>query len=216
MGALEVKAAAQAQKKAQGHQIRMMKNAHQWEIGDLLAAGLNPILSATGSGPQGYSAAAPAVGGDQIASMAEGLKSGVTAAKEVAMFDSNLRAIRGQATKTEEEGAKAHVEEEFLSNTFIQRQMIMDANVSNAQELLRQNQANANTAEIETELQRSLLPSARAAAEAQSSRAGQTSKKIGTIMENITQPLRGIVGGSANIHRGTTTIKSERKQRRKK
>lgn len=45
---------------AQQHQIRMMKNAHQWEVSDLRKAGLNPILSANSS-PTAYSAQSASV-----------------------------------------------------------------------------------------------------------------------------------------------------------
>lgn len=50
--------AAKSQKRSQAFTRQMMKKAHQWEVDDLILAGLNPILSATGgSGPMGASPA---------------------------------------------------------------------------------------------------------------------------------------------------------------
>lgn len=57
------------------HQKKMMQNAHQWEVEDLRKAGLNPILSAGGSGATG-SASAPVVSahGDNPVSSAIGMR----------------------------------------------------------------------------------------------------------------------------------------------
>lgn len=50
------------------HQKEAMKNAHQWEVEDLQKAGLNPILSADGTG-----ASAGGVGGGSTVGMQSGM-----------------------------------------------------------------------------------------------------------------------------------------------
>lgn len=40
---------------------KQMQNAHQWEVADLRAAGLNPILSAGGGGARGGTMASPTI-----------------------------------------------------------------------------------------------------------------------------------------------------------
>lgn len=49
------------------YQKQMMQNAHQWEVEDLRKAGLNPILSAGGSGASG-SVGAPVVSSSRLSS----------------------------------------------------------------------------------------------------------------------------------------------------
>lgn len=49
------------------YQKQMMQNAHQWEVADLRKAGLNPILSAGGSGASG-SVGAPVVTTSRLSS----------------------------------------------------------------------------------------------------------------------------------------------------
>lgn len=55
------KAAIQAQERANQFTRDMMQNRHQWEVSDLKAAGLNPILSAGGTPSMGGSSAAQVV-----------------------------------------------------------------------------------------------------------------------------------------------------------
>lgn len=51
--------AQKAASKSRNFAKKVMQFAHQWEVDDLRAAGLNPILSATGGSPALASAAAP-------------------------------------------------------------------------------------------------------------------------------------------------------------
>lgn len=53
----DITGATSAAQQQYGYQKEFMQNAHQWEVADLEKSGLNPILSADGSGAQGNAAA---------------------------------------------------------------------------------------------------------------------------------------------------------------
>ena len=57
-GFMQNNATAKAAANAHAFTADMMKNRHQWEVQDLLAAGLNPVLSANGTLSMGSSAVA--------------------------------------------------------------------------------------------------------------------------------------------------------------
>ncbi len=80
---------------------RMMKNRHQWEVDDLRAAGLNPILSAT-KGP-------PSMGSPALMQIPAG--GSVTAAYRAGkLWEAELDLLRAQATATRAGAGKATAE----------------------------------------------------------------------------------------------------------
>lgn len=67
-----------------------MKNRHQWEVSDLKAAGLNPILSAGGTPSMGHSAQAP------VADVTQSVSAGVNSALAAKQLEASLEQIKSQ------------------------------------------------------------------------------------------------------------------------
>ncbi len=86
-----------AQKRQHKYVKKYMKNKWQWEVADLRAAGLNPILGITGRAPQIGPAGIPSTGGGDIA----GTAIGVIRAKE------ELRLLKETANRTAAEAVAA-------------------------------------------------------------------------------------------------------------
>lgn len=94
----------------------MMTTAHQWEQQDLAAAGLNPILTATGGTPGSYSAAALAPQGE-FGEITRNLEGSLSSAKQSAAMKPEIDLIKAQskqmralADKTKKEAEAAEWE----------------------------------------------------------------------------------------------------------
>jgi len=86
------------------------QNAHQWQVADLRAAGLNPILSGTGgSGAQTASSA--------IASQQDVVTPAVQSAMAARRQDEDLKLIQSQTAKTKEEEKVANEMQQTQRNT---------------------------------------------------------------------------------------------------
>jgi len=87
-----------AQKRQWKYTKKMMQTRHQWEVADLIAAGLNPILGYVGSkgGPPLGSVGIPSIAGGQ----------GTTALSAMKLR-SELRLLQSSADKLDAEAAKA-------------------------------------------------------------------------------------------------------------
>ncbi len=91
-------AAGVASKIAWKRTKRILKNRHQWEVADLIAAGLNPILSAT-KGPGGISGVGPQniPGGGPIGTTA---LAGMKLKSELLLLDRQAEALSATAAES--------------------------------------------------------------------------------------------------------------------
>lgn len=80
-----------AQSNAQQFTLSQMQNAHQWEVADLRAAGLNPALSATGGASLGGSPIAATPASHSISSPALDLMSIANAYQDIQNKDQELQ-----------------------------------------------------------------------------------------------------------------------------
>ena len=89
-------------------------NKHQWEVSDLKAAGLNPILSATGGG----SPASSAMASTQMADVGSAISSGSSAARVAALISAEKDKIK-QETSTSEASASTLKSQQQLNEATI-------------------------------------------------------------------------------------------------
>lgn len=66
---------------------RMMKRRHQWEVADLKAAGLNPVLSA---------GSAPSMGSSPVAPVENTLSGAAASARDIAMQQATIQNVKSQ------------------------------------------------------------------------------------------------------------------------
>lgn len=165
-GLLGGKKAADANKATNARNLKfqydMARSAHQWEVTDLQQAGLNPILSAGGSG-------ASASGGSSVAvqnEMTEAMK-GLAFAR----MQADVKKV-DQETKTSE--AQEHLIYEQAAKT------LQDMHTSHANEKLTRT---AN------KIQEGLVPSAKTMKDFDSTEAGKKLNQLKRIMDQV-NPLK--------------------------
>lgn len=130
-----------------------MMNAHQWQVADMRAAGLNPILSATGG------SGAKASGGSSLGSQSDVITPAVTSAlaarrqsQELDVMKANEDLQKAQTTKAAEDTYLA--KQQSATEVFKQHNLAMDEALKLAQHGNTSQDTIKKTAETLTENQR--------------------------------------------------------------
>lgn len=199
------------QKGAQQWQKKLMTKAHQWEMSDLIAAGLNPILTATGGSPGSYSSPTPGPGASDLAEIGQAVERGTSSAKQSYQMKPQVDLLKQQTQLAKKTGNKYQAEEQntkhyndILAVTKDDHRMKAFYDQNSAKYQMVQNRIGAENMTIQQALQNALIPQAAAKQAFYKSWAGKGLTWWSEALKNIAGPLN--FSGSASATPPKTTI----------
>lgn len=186
--------------KLQGAQIKftrkMLQSSHQWEVADLIKAGLNPVLSAQGhTGTVGVSAGGgptalqESIG--EVGSILDTAKAGARTGPEIDLLKSNAEAMKSSAFKDWKTAQREHAERSLLDEKG--QTEIWNRNAIKADARLKL--AEASRLDVARQLDEARLPGARFEALMDAGFYGKATRAINRGLPAANTAL-GTVGGA--------------------
>lgn len=165
-------------------------NKHQWEVSDLKAAGLNPILSATGGG----SPASSAMASTQMADVGSSISSGASAARVASLLSAEKEKIK-QETSTSEASSSTLKSQQQLNEATIRNNTALATtqaakNVAEAKYLNTQANSKAVWGELGKDVEKVYSSARKSLSDTPAQVAEKVARRISDVSENAAKSLK--------------------------
>lgn len=197
-GVLQNKWNKDAIQKSRKWQEKMRATAYQTAVQDLRLAGLNPILAATGGGGP---AATPSTAVNKYEGVGEGLRDFyprfLSSAKQSKMLDDQVATVAAGRREAEANADVAGATRRGRTELVYQDVSRAGTQAALNEDLALQARAHRDRTKVQTDLDRSLLPAARAEMELDMEEHGQFLRKFRRVMEAL--PVIGASVGRSRV-----------------
>lgn len=175
-------------------------NKHQWEVSDLKAAGLNPILSATGGG----SPVSSAMASTQMADVGSAISSGASAARVASLVSAEKDKIK-QETSTSEASSATLKSQQQLNEATIRNNTALATtqaakNVAEAKYLNTQANSKSVWGELGKDVEKVYSSARKSLSDTPAQVAEKVARRMSDVRENAAKSLKSwYLGLTRNI-----------------